>query len=144
MDLTAIRQGIADGLSELPEVRTFDVIPFPLPVGQFDAVVIQYDSPSIEYSEVSGLVNQNWVHLLVTAVVQSTDHRTAQNRLDQLLSCGADQPRSMRTKLASMTSAGGTACQVIVQTATVRQITIEGNDHPYWAADLSLKIMARC
>lgn len=142
MDLIAIRQGIADGFNSVPGVRVFDTIPFPLPVGQYDCVVIQPDSPYVEYQEVSGLVNQNWVNLLCTVVTQSTDPRTAQNRIDELLSCGSDQPRSLRTALAGNMNAGGAACQVIVQRATVHQITVEGQDH--WGADISLRIMARC
>lgn len=144
MDLTGIRQGIADGFGGIPSVRVFDTIPKPLPVGQFDCIVVQPDSPYIEYSEVAGLADKNYVYLLVTIVTQSTDPRTAQNRIDELLSCGAMSPRSLRTALASNVSAGGEACQVIVQTATTRQITVEGNEEAYWAADISLKILARC
>jgi hypothetical protein len=144
VDLIGIRQGLADGFATVPGVRVFDTIPFPLPVGQYDCVVIQPDSPYIEYSEVAGMADKNYVYMLVTIVTQSTDPRTAQNRLDELLSCGELSPRSLRTALAANGSAGGEACQVIVQTATTRQITVEGNEQSNWAADISLKILARC
>ena len=143
MDITAIRQGIADTFATVPGVRVFDTIPDGLPVGQFDAIVVQPDPGTyITYSAVNGLTNMNQVFLLVTIIVQSTDWRTAQNRIDQLLSCGTDQPRSLRTALGGNLSAGGTACQVIPRSAAVTQLDIAGTQH--WAADLSIEVQARC
>lgn len=144
MDLKAIRVALADTLGELPSVRTFHNIPKPIPVGQFDCIVVQPDSPYVVFSEVAGLVNKQQVNILLTVVTQSTDPRTAQDRVDELLSCGADQPRSIRTKLAANLNASGEACQVIVQSASPRQLTIEGRDEPYWGADVSVQILARC
>jgi hypothetical protein len=144
MDLKGIREALADTLAEIPSVRTFYNIPKPLPVGAYDAIVVQPDSPYVEFSEVAGLVNKNYVNILLTVVTQSTDPRTAQDRVDELLSCGADQPRSIRTKLAGNINASGEACQVTVRSATTRQVTIEGVEEPYWGADVSLQILARC
>lgn len=143
MDLVAIRQGLADDLSSIPGVALFPSIPDGLPVGANDALVIQPDpSVYVEYQPVNGLVNMNKVHMLVTIIVASTDWPTAQRRIDELLSCGTDQPRSIRTNLASHISAGGAACQVIPQSASVSRIDIAGVQH--WAADFQLEIQARC
>lgn len=143
MDLAAIRQGLADALAELPGVSTFDQIPDTLPVGRNDCLVIQPDSGDyVRYSAVNGMTNQNQVFMVVTIITQSTDWGTAQRRIDELLSCGSDQPRSIRTKLASNISAGGTACQVIPVSAATLKVNIAGQEH--WAADFRLEIQARC
>lgn len=143
MNLADIRRGLAEALSGLSGCRVIDGIPDSLPASSMTHLVLSPGTPYVSYSEGSGRVNHNEIRMTVVVVpAQQAGPSRVLDELDELLSCGATQPRSIRTLLAGRLSLGGTACSVSTQTATIRQITV--NELAAVVADVELLITARC
>jgi hypothetical protein len=143
VNLAAIRQGIADKLSEIADVRVLAALPDQPQWGVQPMVIVLPDDPYVTYTEGSGRVNQNEVRIrLVVLPMPSAGAVRVQQQIDDLLSCGTTEPRSIRSKLGEDVSAGGTACALSVLSASVRVFPIAGQD--VTGAEINLKIMARC
>lgn len=142
MDLKAIRTALADILNEIPGVRAYDKVPDVATLGQSETIIVQPDSPYVRYQPVNGMTNQNQVGIVLRIIPHQSSARSAQDRVDELLSCGSDQPRSIRTKLGSNISAGGTACQVVPDYADEAVETIAGDQ--FWCMDFHIQVLARC
>lgn len=143
MNLQEIREGVAQVLSGISGVRVLPSIPEALAASGVTALVVAPGEPYVSYSEGAGRVNMNEVRLrLVVIPPQQQGAERMMGEIDDLLSCGATMPRSIRTKLGSDISANGTACAVSTLEAAVRTITI--NDVSHVVAEVDIKILARC
>jgi hypothetical protein len=143
VNLAAIRRGVATVLSGIDGVRIFDAIPEALAASGVTALVIAPGDTYVTYSEGAGLTNRNEVRLRVIVVPpQQAGAARIMAEIDELLSCGADMPRSIRTTLGGDISADGTACSVSTISADVRTITI--NEFSNVVGEVDLRIMARC
>lgn len=141
MDVAAIHQGLEDLLNEIPGVRTFGSVPDSVPIGTPDLIVVVPSDPYIEYA-IPGTPQKHDVYMTLRIVPQPSSIRSVYQSLYELLSTGADQPRSIHYKLASTPigrSANGTACQAWV--LRVRPITTQVNGEDMVGADMDLQIM---
>lgn len=143
MNLRDIREGVAQVLSGISGVRILSSIPEALAASGVTALVIAPADPYVTYSEGAGRTNQNEIGLrLVVVPPQQQGAERIMAEIDDLLSCGAAMPRSIRTTLGKDISANGTACAVSTLSASVRTITI--NDVSHVVGEVDIKILARC
>lgn len=143
MDLAAIRRGVAEVLDRIDGCRVFATIPDGLAASGVTALVIGPDDSYVTYSEGAGLVNRNEIRMRIIVVPpQQAGPTRILDEIDALLSCGPQQPRSIRTTLGTDISANGTACSVSTLDAAIR--TIDINDLTCVVAEVSIRILARC
>lgn len=145
MNLGEIRQGIADVLSDLPDVRVEALLPNSPDslLGSNPLIVIQPGEPYVRYSEGSGRVNKNEVMFRIICLpLPGMGAERVQTVLDGFLSCGTSEARSIRSKLGENISANGTACAVSVQEAVIRTYRIGALD--VTGAEVQVQVTARC
>ena len=143
MDLAEIRQGVATLLEQIDGCRVFVSIPEALAASGITALVVAAGEPYVVYTEGAGRVNQNDINLRVVVVPpQQSGARNILAEIDALLSCGADQLRSIRTTLGTDISASGTACALSTLQAQIRTISI--NDMTAVVGEVELLVKARC
>jgi len=145
VNLEDIRNGLQATLADLPDVRVEAFLPDNPEslLGANPLIVIQPDEPYVTYTEGSGRVNQNEIRfrLLCLPSPQMGAVRV-QKVLDELLSCGTSEARSLRTKLGSDISANGTACAVSVLQASIRRFPIGPLE--ITGAEVQIMVKARC
>ena len=140
MNLGEIRQGIADVLSDLPDVRVEALLPNSPDslLGSNPLIVIQPGEPYVRYSEGSGRVNKNEVMFRVICLpLPGMGAERVQTVLDEFLSCGTSEARSIRSKLGENIS-----CAVSVQEAVIRTYRIGALD--VTGAEVQVQVTARC
>lgn len=142
MDLQAIRAGVAEVLSDIPDVRVVPTIPEALAASGVTTLVVDAGDPYVSYSEGTGRVNKNTVNMRVVVVPPQAEGRIVFSEIDALLSCGTGQLRSIRNVVGENISAAGTACATSVQAARVRTITI--NTQVFVVGEVDIEITARC
>lgn len=143
MNLGEIRQAIADKLSDIADVRPLAVLPNTPQWGTQTMIIVQADDPYVTYTEGSGRVNQNEIMFrLICLPLQSKGAERVQAELDELLSCGTAETRSIRTVLGADVSAGGTACALSILSASIR--TYRFGEVEATGAEVSVKVLARC
>lgn len=143
MNLGAIRRGIAEVLDRLDGCRVFASIPDGIAASGVTALVVGPDEPYVAYAEGAGLVNRNEIRMRVVIIPpQQAGPQRILDEIDAFLSCGPDEPRSIRTVIGDNISAGGTACSVSALDGVIRTISI--NDLDCVVGEVSLRILARC
>jgi len=144
MDLAAIRAGLVDVLGQIEGVRPTDLVPAQLPSGSATVAVLVPASTYVQYPESRGDASRSraLVAFELTLVPSTADLRTAQLRLDELLSQHAGKTRSVRRVLNGSQSLGGAACIVNVLTARIAEI--EANGVTYVVAVVDIEVEALC
>lgn len=143
MNLGEIRQAIADKLADIADVRPLALLPNTPQWGTQTMIVVQPDDPYVTYTEGAGRVNQNVVMFrLICLPLPGKGAERVQAELDELLSCGSTEPRSIRTVLGADVSAGGTACALSILSASIRTYRIGESD--VTGAEVQVKVLARC
>lgn len=143
MNLGNIRRGLVEVLTGIDGITVLPEWPISPPWGSNTVVVVLPDDPYVTYSEGAGRTNKNVVLMrLVCLPLPSKQAVRIQAELDDLLSCGPTEPRSLRTRLGTDLSVDGTACTVSVLSASIK--TFQVGEVEAVGAEVSLKILARC
>ena len=143
MNLREIREGVAGLLDEIEGCNVYASIPEALAASGVTALVVAPGDPYVQYTEGSGRINENEIRMRVVVIPpQQSGARNIMDEIDDLLSCGTSEPRSIRSTLGASVSANGTACALSILQAQVRTITI--NEFANVVGEVELKIMARC
>lgn len=143
MNLTAIRQGLADLCDTVPGVRAYAEFPDTVATsssGQTAVVVVPGDPYVEDYVEVMsrGLATARF---RVAIVCQRASIEAAQRRVDELLSSGTAESRSLVDVLLTNTPLDGVWHHVYVESATgVGDRTV--GDVDYFGADLNVVVRA--
>ena len=144
MKLADVRVGVADVLrANVGQVQVAHQWPDAMAVSSATWLVVLPGDPYVTYSNGSGFAGRNTIRLRVVVLpLQAQGADRVQTELDDLLSCGADAPRSIRSALATDLSLGGTSCSVTVVDAAMRAYPIDGRE--ITGAEVALTVEARC
>lgn len=142
MNIADVRLGIADKLAEIDNVRALTVWPNSPQWGSQTMLVLLPDDPYVQYPEGTGRPSKVDLYLrLVALPLNSMLPERVQAELDELISVGSSELRSVRDKLAEDISAGGAACAVWVTDVSVRSFRVGENDAV--GAEFKLHVIAR-
>lgn len=118
MNLAEIRQAVADSVADVAGVRPYAYVPDFKAAGQADVVVVDADDSGYidSYQEAfrNGLA---MVKLRLTVYVQASSDRTASIRMDELLSSGTGESRSLIDAVMADVTLGGLSGGVCVDRA---------------------------
>lgn len=143
MNVLEIRQGIAEKVSEIPNVRALHSWPTsPSQLGTQTLMVLLPDDPYVEFPEGSGRPSKMVVHLrLVALPLPGMGAERVQDELDELISFGSGETRSVLSKLREDISAGGAACAVWPLDVSVRSFPF--GEVEAVGAEFRLRVIAR-
>lgn len=142
VDLRAIRAGIAENCADLPSVRVLPSVPASMPVGSLDLVVVAPDPTDyVTFEQAAALTRRCVLRLKVMVVVPSSRWEEAQDRIDELLSTGTADGRSVRDAIEGRRNLGGAACDVTVLAARVIEVPVGADSH--LGAELDVQVLAR-
>lgn len=132
MSIAAIRSGLGDNLATISGLRVAETIPDnPSP----PIAIISLSNVTYDGAFHGGLVQYNFV---VSVIVGRVSERTAQARLDTVISTGTG---SVKKAVESDKSLGGSAYDVRVsEMSNVGAVQL--NDATYLAADFSIQVYA--
>lgn len=130
MSIAAIRAGLGDNLATISGLRVAETIP-------------DNPSPPIAVISLSNVVYDNAFHrglvqynFIVSVIVGRVSERTAQNRLDSLISTGSG---SFKVAVESDKTLGGSAYDVRVsELSNIGAVSL--NDATYLAADFNIQV----
>lgn len=147
LDLTAIRQALCDLVNTVDGCRGYPFVPA-LAASSTAASVAVWVAPSAgeyvgyfaTFDGPGGALAD--VQMRLVPLVPLTDAQSAQRRLDQLLSSGTGQDRSLVDALTADATLGGVveACWPTVA-SNIRRYDVDGV--PALAADLELQVKVR-
>lgn len=132
MSISQIRAGLGDNLATISGLRVAETIPDnpSPPIAIISLANVVYDGAFH-----GGLVQYNFV---VSVIVGRVSERTAQNRLDTLISTGTG---SLKKAVESDKTLGGSAYDVRVsELSNVGAVQL--NDATYLAADFTIQVYA--
>ena len=132
MSITTIRSGLGDNLATITGLRVAETIPDnpSPPVAVLSLTNVTYDGAFH-----GGLVQYNFV---VSVIVGRVSERTAQARLDSLISTGSG---SLKVAVESDKTLGGAAYDVRVsEMSNIGAVQL--NDATYLAADFTIQVYA--
>ena len=132
MSIAAIRAGLGDNLATISGLRVAETIPDnPSP----PIAILSLSNVAYDGAFHGGLVQYNFV---VSVIVGRVSERTAQARLDTVISTGTG---SVKRAVESDKSLGGAAYDVRVsEMSSVGAVQL--NDATYLAADFSIQVYA--
>ena len=132
MSIAAIRAGLGDNLATISGLRVAETIPDnPSP----PIAILSLSNVAYDGAFHGGLVHYNFV---VSVIVGRVSERTAQARLDTVISTGTG---SVKRAVESDKSLGGAAYDVRVsEMSSVGAVQL--NDATYLAADFSIQVYA--
>jgi hypothetical protein len=132
MSISQIRAGLGDNLATISGLRVAETIPDnPSP----PIAIISLSNVSYDGAFHGGLVQYNFV---VSVIVGRVSERTAQARLDTLISTGSG---SLKLAVESDKSLGGSAYDVRVsELSNIGAVQL--NDATYLAADFTIQVYA--
>jgi len=132
MSIAAIRAGLGDNLATISGLRVAETIPDnPSP----PIAILSLSNVTYDGAFHGGLVQYNFV---VSVIVGRVSERTAQARLDTVISTGTG---SVKKAVESDKSLGGAAYDVRVsEMSSVGAVQL--NDATYLAADFSIQVYA--
>jgi hypothetical protein len=144
MNLTDVRQAIADQLGSIDGVRVYATQPDQLAVPAGGAIVVQPAAAYVDYVQaMSGGLSELRYTLLVVAA--RTSERSAQARLDELLSAGLGETRSVYDALKpndDPQTLGGVVQDVGLMTASA-PTALEAGEVTYLAAEIDIRVLVR-
>lgn len=141
VDLGAIRAGLVANLANVPRIRAFSEVPANAPTGSYDLVTVEPGSPYIEYEVGAAYTTRCVVNLVVRVITQTSTWEDAQERVDELLSTGTSDSRSLRDAIEGTVNLGGAACDVTVLQARFVE-TANGPDSAF-GAEMDVRVLAR-
>lgn len=132
MSVAAIRAGLGDNLATISGLRVAETIPDnPSP----PIAILSLSNVTYDGAFHGGLVQYNFV---VSVIVGRVSERTAQARLDTLISTGSG---SLKVAVESDKSLGGSAYDVRVsELSNIGAVQL--NDATYLAADFTIQVYA--
>lgn len=141
MDLRAIREAVAERVAQVPAVRVAAFPPDQVNPGNNALVVVAPGETYVDYHQAfnKGLAI---VNLVLSPYVPMTDPRTAFATLDEILSSGASEPRSLiDTLMDTDRTLGGVCADLVVdEVSNVQSLTVAEGAR-YLTADIALRIM---
>lgn len=144
MNLGNIRENLMVWLADVPGARPFAYRPDSVPAGAGDVVIVREGEPYVDYHEAfaGGLAI---VNLVFEVWLQFTNNRSATARLDELMSSGAGEARSLIDSLMyghEDRTLGGECADFVVD--GVSNIRVElAAEARYLVADFDLRVFAR-
>ncbi len=142
MNVKDIRQGIADLLSEIPNLKVSYTWPPSPQWGTQTWGTLLPDDPYVQFPEGSGRPSKLDLHLrLVCLPMPGMGATRVQDELDELVSFGTGETRSVLAKLRTDISAGGAACAVWPLDVSIRSYPV--GEVEAVGAEFRLRIVAR-
>jgi len=141
MDLHAIRQGLADLLNAIPDLRAYAYTPASPRPGPGGMVIIDEadDDQMVAYHQ-TGL-GATTVALKAIVIVSATDVAGAQKRLDEYRSLG--NATSIPDALESMPTLNGAAQSVLVRGAgPTMDYDTAADGRRFWSMDVAIEVFA--
>jgi hypothetical protein len=142
VNLTDIREAVAQRLSTVPGVRPIAYPADSIPTGSATVVTVQPDSGWVDYHEAfaKGL---GITRLQLTAWVQASDMRAAMGRLDALASSGSGCDSSLADALMDRDrTLGGVCHDLVVDNVSGPRSELLADGARYLCADWSVRIYA--
>lgn len=147
VDLKAIRAAVADRVAVVPGVRVLAQVPASMPVGSLDLVIVTPDPTDyVTFEQAAGFTRRCDVRLKLLVVVPSSRWEEAQDRIDELLSTGTTDDRSVRDAVEGHLRIGppawgGVACDVTVLAARMIEVPVGADTH--LGAEFDVQVLAR-
>lgn len=145
MNLVDIRAGLKAVLDGVDGVRGYDYTPGQLVTSSSGATAVVVMAPQsaayVEYLEASS-GGQVLVYVELRVYVQLVDLASAQKRLDELLSAGTGQARSLFDAVRADRTLGGTVMDCVPESSTGAEEVSVGEVR-YLAASLNCLILAQ-
>jgi hypothetical protein len=144
VDLHAIRQGLADLLNAIPDLRAYAYTPTnPRPAAGGLAIIDEADDDlMVSYHQASGIgAGLVTVSLKAIIIVSAVDVEGAQRLLDDYRSLG--NAKSIPDALESMPTLGGVAHSVIVRGAgPTTDYDTASDGRRFWSMEFMIEVLA--
>lgn len=137
MKVKAIRDALKEAMQSVDGLRVYDTMPENV---QSPAAVVLPDDPFIEYHSTFGN-GVATMHFKVTLLVSRKSARAGQDTLDDLLSSGTGETKSVMDAIEA-SALGNTVDDAIVEEAVDYGVTEVAGDS-YFKADLKVTALAR-
>lgn len=145
MNLQEIREALRDTLNAVDGVRGYDYVPGTLVTSSAGATAVVVaappDGPYVEYLHAS-MGGQVRVNFELRVYVQLVDMPSAQRRLDELLSAGTGETKSLFDGIRVDASLNGTVMDCTVQEASGHEKVTVG-EADYLSAVLSVLVLTQ-
>lgn len=142
MNVKDIRQGIAALLAEIPNVRASYTWPVSPQWGTQTWVALLPDEPYARFPEGSGRPSKVDLYLRVVCLPSpGKGAERVQDELDELVSFGTGETKSVLAKLRTDISAGGAACAVWPLDVSIRSYPV--GEVEAVGAEFRLHVVAR-
>lgn len=141
MDLQAVREAVDTRLATITTTRTFPFPPDQVPAGNATVIVITPADVYVSYQEAfaKGLAV---IRLVISPWIPYADPRSAFNRLDELLSSGTGETRSIIDKLMDTDrTLSGAIGDVVLESVTGVRVVQSPDNVRYLTADLNVRIL---